>query len=132
MMSFFSDIMQRGVSDVVVTGYIDSEVYPVFHPMYDRIYFIVGEDIFEIYIDDGVIYCNKLKCIDEWFEVDEDDKFSLMSIYSQLFKTEQEIKITKVDYKSTAFAIISINYKDGDNERQLLLDPNNLFGFAFL
>lgn len=124
-------MLQGNISDVMVTGYIDTETPPVFHPMYDRIYFIINEDIFELYIDDGIICYNYLKNINEWFDVDEDDQFSLMSIYSQLFKTEQEIKVTQIDYKAIRFSTLEINYKDGENERQLFLVPNNFFGFTY-
>ena len=131
MKQLFNCMLQGNISDVMVTGYIDTETPPVFHPMYDRIYFIINEDIFELYIDDGIICYNYLKNINEWFDVDEDDQFSLMSIYSQLFKTEQEIKVTQIDYKAIPFSPIEINYKDGRNERQLFLDPNNFFGFTY-
>lgn len=124
-------MLQGNISDVMVTGYIDTESPPVFHPMYDRIYFIINENIFELYIDDGIICYNYLKNINEQFDVDEDDQFSLMSIYSQLFKTEQEIKVTQIDYKAIRFSTLEINYKDGENERQLFLDPNNFFGFTY-
>ena len=124
-------MLQGNISDVMVTGYIDTETPPVFHPMYDRIYFIINEDIFELYIDDGIICYNYLKNINEWFDVDEDDQFSLMSIYSQLFKTEQEIKVTQIYYKAIRFSTLEINYKDGENERQLFLVPNNFFGFTY-
>lgn len=131
MKQLFNCMLQGNISDVMVTGYIDTETPPVFHPMYDRIYFIINENIFELYIDDGIICCNYLKNINEWFDVDEDDQFSLMSIYSQLFKTEQEIKVTQMDYKAIRFSTLEINYKDGENERQLFLDPNNFFGFTY-
>lgn len=131
MKQLFNCMLQGNISDVMVTGYIDTESPPVFHPMYDRIYFIINENIFELYIDDGIICYNYLKNINEWFDVDEDDQFSLMSIYSQLFKTEQEIKVTQIDYKAIRFSTLEINYKDGENERQLFLDPNNFFGFTY-
>jgi hypothetical protein len=131
MKQLFKSMIQGTISDVLVSGYIDGETPPVFHPMYERIYFIVNDDIFELYIDDGVVRHNQLKNINQWFDVDDDDKFSLMSIYSQLFKTEQEIQITQIDYKAVSFSAIKINYKDGENERQLFLDPNNFFGFTY-
>lgn len=131
MKQLFNCMIQGTISDVIVSGYIDGETPPVFHPMYERIYFIVNDNIFELYIDDGVVRYNQLKNINQWFDVDGDDKFSLMSIYSQLFKTEQEIQITQIDYKAVSFSAIKINYKDGENERQLFLDPNNFFGFTY-
>ncbi len=131
MKQLFKSMRQGTISDVLVSGYIDGETPPVFHPMYERIYFIVNDDIFELYIDDGVVRHNQLKNINQWFDVDDEDKFSLMSIYSQLFKTEQEIQITQIDYKAVSFSTIKINYKDGENERQLFLDPNNFFGFTY-
>lgn len=132
MKQLFNYIMQGTIIDVMVSGYIDTETLPVFHPMYERIYFIINENIFELYIDDdGIIQHNNLKNINLWFDIDEDDQFSLMSIYSQLFKTEHEIKVTQIDYKSIPFSNIKINYKDGKEERQLFLDPNNFFGFTY-
>ena len=131
MKQLFNYIMQGTIIDVMVSGYIDTETLPVFHPMYERIYFIINENIFELYIDDGIIQYNNLKNINLWFDIDEDDQFSLMSIYSQLFKTEHEIKVTQIDYKAIPFSNIKINYKDGQEERQLFLDPNNFFGFTY-
>ena len=131
MKQLFNYIMQGTIIDVMVSGYIDTETLPVFHPMYERIYFIINENIFELYIDDGIIQYNNLKNINLWFDIDEDDQFSLMSIYSQLFKTEHEIKVMQIDYKAIPFSNIKINYKDGQEERQLFLDPNNFFGFTY-
>ena len=132
MKQLFNCIMQGTIIDVMVSGYIDTETLLVFHPMYERIYFIINENIFELYIDDdGIIQHNNLKNINLWFDIDEDDQFSLMSIYSQLFKTEHEIKVTQIDYKAIPFSNIKINYKDGQEERQLFLDPNNFFGFTY-
>lgn len=131
MKQLFNYIMQGTIIDVMVSGYIDTETLPVFHPMYERIYFIINENIFELYIDDGIIQYNNLKNINLWFDIDEDDQFSLMSIYSQLFKTEHEIKVTQIDYKAIPFSNIKINYKDGQEEKQLFLDPNNFFGFTY-
>ncbi len=132
MKQLFNCIMQGTIIDVMVSGYIDTETLPVFHPMYERIYFIINENIFELYIDDdGIIQHNNLKNINLWFDIDEDDQFSLMSIYSQLFKTEHEIKVMQIDYKAIPFSNIKINYKDGQEERQLFLDPNNFFGFTY-
>lgn len=132
MKQLFNYIMQGTIIDVMVSGYIDTETLPVFQPMYERIYFIINENIFELYIDDdGIIQHNNLKNINLWFDIDEDDQFSLMSIYSQLFKTEHEIKVMQIDYKAIPFSNIKINYKDGQEERQLFLDPNNFFGFTY-
>ena len=132
MKQLFNYIMQGTIIDVMISGYIDTETLPVFHPMYERIYFIINENIFELYIDDdGIIQHNNLKNINIYFYIDEDDRFSLMSIYSQLFKTEHEIKVTQIDYKAIPFSNIKINYKDGQEERQLFLDPNNFFGFTY-
>ncbi|MEE4483572.1 hypothetical protein V2T44_11520 [Serratia ficaria] len=133
MKNFIKYASNRIVSDVIVTGYLDSETPPVFHPMYDRIYFVIEDSTFEIYInDDGFVQSKKIVDIAEWFEVDDDDCFSLMSIYSQAFKTEQEVKIKMVNYDFNSFSMVIIEYKDGDNERLLSLDPNNFFGFTFL
>ncbi len=130
MSEFSEHLIKFGVSDIVVTGYIGSDTPPVFHPMYDRIYFISDEAIFELYInDDGVVNSHLVENIAPWFEVDEDDKFSMMSIYSQSFKTEQEVRIVGVNHSDVPFSGVFLEYKEGDDERLLTLEPNNFFGF---
>lgn len=132
MESFINHLTQEILNDVIVTGYIDSEEMPVFHPMYERLFFVFSDLTYEMYLDDGLIKLNEINEIKEWFDVDEDDKFSLMSIYSQLFKTESEINVSKVSYEKTPLSDMSIAYHEGDIERVLTLDPNNFFGFTFL
>ena len=132
MESFINHLTQEILNDVIVTGYIDSEETPVFHPMYERLFFVFSDLTYEMYLDGGLIKLNEINEIKEWFDVDEDDKFSLMSIYSQLFKTESEIKVSKVSYEKTPLSDMSIAYHEGDIERVLTLDPNNFFGFTFL
>ncbi|ENN8391531.1 hypothetical protein ACAX60_000056 [Serratia marcescens] len=130
MSKFSGHVIKFGVSDIVVTGYIDSDTPPVFHPMYDRVYFISGEVIFEFYIDDdGVVNSHLVENISPWFEVDVDDQFSMMSIYSQAFKTEREVKIIAVNYSEEPFSVFIVRYKDGDNENSLYLEPKSFFGF---
>ncbi|WP_338859603.1 hypothetical protein WCU37_11965 [Serratia marcescens] len=130
MSEFSEHVIKFWVSDIVVTGYIDSDTPPVFHPMYDRVYFISDEAIFELYInDDGVVNSHLVENIAPWFEVDVDDQFSMMSIYSQAFKTEQEVKIIAVNYSEEPFSVFIVRYKDGDNENSLCLEPKNFFGF---
>lgn len=127
---FSEHVIKFGVSDIVVTGYIDSDMPPVFHPMYDRVYFISGEAIFEVYIgNDGIVYSHLVENISPWFEVDVDDQFSMMSIYSQAFKTELEVKIIAVNYSEEPFSVFIARYKDGDNENSLYLEPKSFFGF---
>lgn len=130
MSKFSEHVIKFGVSDIVVTGYIDSDIPPVFHPMYDRVYFISGEAIFEVYIgNDGIVYSHLVENISPWFEVDVDDQFSMMSIYSQAFKTEREVKIIAVNYSEEPFSVFIARYKDGDNENSLYLEPKSFFGF---
>ncbi len=130
MSEFSENIIKYGVGDIIVTGYIDSYTPPVFHPMYDRVYFISGEVIFEFYIDDdGVVNSHLVENISPWFEVDVDDQFSMMSIYSQAFKTEREVKIIAVDYSEKPFSVFIVRYKDGGHESSLHLEPKNFFGF---
>ncbi|EMH1200103.1 MULTISPECIES: hypothetical protein [Serratia] len=130
MKEFIEHITRSSVSDIIVTGYIDGETVPVFHPMYDRVYFISDETIFELYIDDdGIVNSRLVENIVPWFEVDEDDKFSMMSIYSQSFKTEQEVSIVGVNYSDDPFSGVFLKYKAGDDERLLSLESNNFFGF---
>ncbi|HEM7144098.1 hypothetical protein AB7044_19345 [Providencia stuartii] len=124
-------MQQQPLQDVVITGYTDTEEYSRFHPMYERIYFIFDEKIFELYINDsGIIDCRTILKIEVWFDLDENDEFSLMSIYSLLFKTEQHVTILNIDYDVTPFSKMKINYKEGDIKRDILLDSNNFFGFT--
>ena len=130
MSEFSENIIKYEVGDIIVTGYIDSDTPPVFHPMYDRVYFISGEVIFEFYIDDdGVVNSHLVEKISPWFEVDVDDQFSMMSIYSQAFKTEREVKIIAVNYSEEPFSVFIVRYKNGDNENSLYLEPKSFFGF---
>ncbi|HEK1038771.1 TPA: hypothetical protein SMQ30_001726 [Proteus mirabilis] len=133
MNEFINVSIREPVADVLVSGFIDENDTLVYHPMYNRIYFTFDNNIFELYIDDnGYINARNIEKIETWFNVDEDDKFSLMSIYSQAFKTEQEVVISKIIYERIAFSTMSIVYNEGDIERVLVLDPNNFFGFTFL
>ncbi|MGP2986465.1 hypothetical protein ACTVLM_04935 [Serratia marcescens] len=112
MSKFSGHVIKFGVSDIVVTGYIDSDTPPVFHPMYDRIYFISGEAIFEVYIgNDGIVNSHLVENIAPWFEVDVGDQFSMISIYSQAFKTEREVKIIAVNYSEEPFQCSSSGIK---------------------
>ncbi|RFS89443.1 hypothetical protein [Serratia marcescens] len=130
MSEFSENIIKYGVGDIIVTGYIDSDTPPVFHPMYDRVYFISGEVIFEFYIDDdGVVNSHLVENISPWFEVDVDDQFPMMSIYSQAFKTEREVKIIAVNYSEEPFSVFIVSYKDGDHENSLYLEPKSFFCF---
>lgn len=132
MEEFINCLTRETLSDVVVTGYVDYEELPVFHPMYERLFFIFNELTYEVYLEDGLIKVNEVNEIKAWFNIDEDDRFSLMSIYSQVFKTEDRINVSKVTYEEILFSEMSITYNEGDNERVLTLDPNDFFGFAFL
>jgi len=132
MEGFINCLTQETLNDVVVTGYVDCEELPVFHPMYERLFFIFSDLTYEVYLEDGLIKVSEVNEIKAWFNVDEDDRFSLMSIYSQSFKTEDRISISKVTYEEILFSKMSITYHEGDNERVLTLDPNNFFGFSFL
>ena len=130
MSEFSENLIKFGVSDIVVTDYIDSDTPPIFHPMYDRIYFISGEAVFDVYIgNDGIVNSHLVENIVPWFEVDVDDQFSMMSIYSQSFKTEREVRIVGVNYSNAPFSGVFLKYKAGDNERLLSLELNNFFGF---
>lgn len=132
MEDFIERLAQESVMDIVVSGYNDTNNYMYFHPLYERLFFLFNEDIYELCIVDGVINANRIDEIKLWFDIDEDDQFSLMSIYSQAFKTEQEIKILQVNYTKIPFSSMSIIYGEGEIERTLKLDPNNFFGFTFL
>lgn len=131
MEEFIERLVQESVSDIIVSGYNDTDNYMYFHPLYERLFFLLNDAIYELYIVDGVINANRINEIKLWFDIDEDDQFSLMSIYSQAFKTEQEIKILQINYTNIPFSNMSIIYGEGEIERTLKLEPNNFFGFTF-
>lgn len=132
MREFVNKIAKEKILDVLISGYIDCENVPIFHPMYERMYFIFDKLILELLISsDGYVKSKPILKIEKWFEIDEDDKFSLMSIYSQLFKTEQEIKVESVELEDKAFSSITISYSEGKIRREALIDSKNFFGFSF-
>lgn len=133
MQFFFDRLMLGELKDVMIAGYIDYATLPIFHPFYDRLYFIIDEVIFELYLSEaGIIQYNELTEIKAWLTLDDDGHFSLMSIYSQLFKTEQAVIITDITYSSIPFSSMSISYVNGQDCGNLLFDPNHFFGFTFL
>lgn len=133
MQDFINALTTEPIVDVIVSGFLDAKQPLIFHPMYERLYFIFNSMKFELCIDEfGTINANSLTEIKTWFDLDEDDSFSLMSCYSQLFKTEQEILITSVTHQSAPFDCLTLSYRDGFIDRQLSLDPCNFFGFTFL
>lgn len=132
MKKFIDTLINESVIDVFVSGYIDSKTPAVFHPLYERLYFIFADKKFELYIDnDGMINSRAITDIELWFALDEDDMFSLMSVYAQLFKTEQQIAIIAVEQPTEPFGKLSFSCVEGAIAKTLFLDPKNFFGFAF-
>lgn len=53
MKNFIHYITQRYLKDVVVTGYIDFKHTHIFHPRFERLFFIFDMIIYEIYINNS-------------------------------------------------------------------------------
>ncbi|SET59501.1 hypothetical protein [Thorsellia anophelis] len=125
-------LLKDGLDDILVTGFIDVGKYLKFNPLYDKVYFVCAKKTFEISLDDaGIILSQQIERIEPWFSVDEDDQFAVMSIYNQLFKTENEIDVKKICYQPKSFEPLTLIYSEGDLERTLILEPKNVFGFSF-
>ncbi|PWF24706.1 hypothetical protein [Corticimicrobacter populi] len=121
------------IVDVFVSGYIDSASPARFHPMYERLFFVFEKCTFELFVSDsGWIDVRALGDIEVWFDMDEDDAFSLMSVYNQFFKTEQDVVVVSVSSPSGPFETLTIKYREGLAERDVCLNPNHFFGFSFL
>lgn len=65
------------------------------------------------------------------FDIDQDDQFVQISLYFQLYKTEQDIKIIHASCSYKPYASIVLLNSIGDIEKKLTLDANNFFGFTF-
>ena len=111
MEQLFNTMIQGTISDVMVSGYTDAETPPVFHPMYERIYFIMDDHILELYIDDGVVCHNRLKNINEWFDIDEE-------IYLDEEDMEMPLVVKELNLKGWML-VSSLNYivKNKSNDR---------------
>lgn len=131
-------VLNKAVKDVLVTGYLDTgdsftlNSCPVFHPMYDRLYFVFEDFISEFFVDEkGIVCINTINKIECWFDIDEDDQFSVMSIFAQLFKTESNVTISSIKRCLTPFSNIAIVYTTNSKEQVLSLHSGNLFGFTW-
>lgn len=120
------------IRDVLVSGYIDSEEPPCFNALYKRVYFMFDHTKIEMYIDDKAKICFRaIENINQWFDLDDDDRFSLMSIYLLVFKTEQAVCIKSLSCDEPLLSELTINYVDDGMERKVMFDPRNFFGFSF-
>ena len=122
MEQLFNTMIQGTISDVMVSGYTDAETPPVFRPMYERIYFIMDDHILELYIDDGVVCHNRLKNINEWFDIDEE-------IYLDEEDMEMPLVVKELNLKGWML-VSSLNYivknksNDRDNNQWLIEEIN--------
>jgi hypothetical protein len=125
-------MLEKPLRDVLVGGFIDSEAPCVFHPLYEHIYFMTSDKIIEMSIgEDAKIILKFIEKIETWSNIDEDDQFAIMSIYSLLFKTEQEVKVTSIYYQDTLLSELRMEYFDGVIRKNVIFDPRNFFGFSF-
>lgn len=129
---FLNLMVSESVRDILVSGYVDSEDPPVFHPLYERLYFLFDREKIEAYVgDESRIVFNAVEKIEKWFDIDEDDRFSVMSIYSLAFKTEQTIRVMSAICDDSLLAELKIRYFNGESEEFVTFDPRNFFGFSF-
>lgn len=113
MKDFIKDLTKEPLVDLLVSGYVDEQgdLFQ-FHLMYERIYFSFANSILELSVnEDAYIKVRKLEKIKAWFEVVPDDEFALMSIYAQVFKTQQQIVISEINYEEKPLSGISLIYK---------------------
>lgn len=129
---FLSLIVTEPIRDVLVSGYVDSEEPPVFHPLYERLYFLFDRKKIEAYVgDESRIVFKAVEKIERWVDVDEDDRFSVMSIYSLVFRTEQAVRVLSAICDDSPLSELKIRYVEGESERCTIFDPRNFFGFSF-
>ncbi|KFF25947.1 hypothetical protein [Chryseobacterium vrystaatense] len=129
---FLHFVITEPIRDILVSGYVDLQNIPVFHPLYERIYLIFDQIKIEICVgDESKIIFTVIENIRQWIDVDEDDLFSVMSIYSLVFKTEQVIRIISAACGDSLLSGLKLKYIDGEAERCVTFDPKNFFGFSF-
>lgn len=130
MENFANVLISEGLDDLLVAGFVDKSDYLQFHPMYERVFFLSKNKVFELSLNhDAISQIKVLPKIEPWFDIDEEDEFAIMSIYSQAFKTESSIEITAIDFPTAPLKPISIHYNEGELMRSLRLDPASFWGF---
>lgn len=135
MDDFFEMVLKNELKDVLVGGYIESDEVNRFKPLYDRLYFVFEEAIFEFDANSfWSIDIRAIKKIEPWFEVEDGDIFGVSSIYSQCFSTELSIRTSSVSYyiDSTNDDILffCLKYSIGGRCKSLFINPKNTFGFS--
>jgi hypothetical protein len=133
-----SVMLDNRLRDVLVAGFVDNDNgYLEFHPLYDRIYFIFENKKIEMSLAaNATIAFKPVESIELWFEIDkEEGKFCVMSIFSILFGTEGDITIASFACSHTADGWATpecrIQFAVGKNEKELVFNPMNVFGFSF-
>lgn len=136
MKGFCEMLLKSELKDILVSGYIECDEIQRFRPLYDRVYFVFDETIFELSANSfwNIDVC-AIKKIEPWFEVEEDDIFGISSIYTQCFSTELSIKTLSMSYYVDAanaeFLFLHLNYAIGAKHKSLFINPKNTFGFSF-
>ena len=122
------------ISDIFVTGYLEESENGIyfFKPLYDRVYFEIDNKIHEISVsEEGKITSKEVEKISPWFEVDEDDMFSISSVYIQTFRTEEPATIKKIEIQKSILAPLKVEVELIGVKYELELDAHNIFGFSF-
>lgn len=136
MDNFFEMVLKRELKDILVGGYIEYDEMNSFKPLYDRLYFVFEETIFEFGANSfWSIGVRAIKKIEPWFEVEDDDIFGVSSIYSQCFSTEFSIRTSSVSYyidsANDDILFFCLNYSIGERCKSLFINPKNTFGFSW-
>ncbi|MDR2209772.1 MAG: hypothetical protein LBE22_12630 [Azoarcus sp.] len=129
---FLNLLVVEPILDILVSGYVESEEFLVFHPLFERLYFLFDRVKIEVYVgNESRIVFRTVEKIEQWIDIDEDDRFSVMSIYSLVFKTEQSVHVVSAVCNDLPLSGLKIRYVDGEFERCVTFDPRNFFGFSF-
>lgn len=128
---FLQMLVRDPLRDVIVSGFIDSETPRMFHPLYERLYFVFDEIKVQMQLgDDAKISFREVGVVQQWIDLDEDDLFSAMSLYSVVFRTEQAVQIRSAQCADDALAVLDVTFFDGAGDRCVTFDPRNFFGFS--
>ncbi|MBF5006796.1 hypothetical protein [Diaphorobacter caeni] len=132
-MDILKEFIGDGIlQDIIISGYIDGGAIPVFHPLYDRIYFVFSDRMVEMKVnDDSYVVFGLVSGLECWLDIDEDDKFAQMSIYNLVLKTEQNVTLDSIECENEILANVTVNFSEGGIARRVVFNPKNFFGFTF-
>lgn len=131
MNNIINNIIGSEIEDIFISGFLEKEEdFFNFHPLYDRIYMICSGSIYEIFLSNNNLDAKVISKIEPYFEVDEDDFFSISSIYIQVFNTEFPVKVLDISTNEIPLAPLCIKIGNYDDEFIIKIDPKNTFGLS--